>query len=111
VPRQRLPVVGIAAAILVVAALVGGGIYTFQAGKPQLMLAAAITGQGTVSLAIAPWGEVLVDGKNVGVSPPLTELPLPAGRHKVEVRNGNFPSFSLEFDLQAGDSRKIKHKF
>jgi serine/threonine protein kinase len=111
VPRQRLPVVGIAAAILVVAALVGGVIYTFQAGKPQLMLAAAITGQGTVSLAIAPWGEVLVDGKNVGVSPPLTELPLPAGRHKVEVRNGNFPSFSLEFDLQAGDTRKIKHKF
>ncbi|HTZ00080.1 MAG TPA: protein kinase [Rhodocyclaceae bacterium] len=108
-PPSRLPVAG-GVAVLAVLILAAGGFYALRgAGAP--LAATVIAGQGTVSLAIAPWGEVFVDGQSAGVSPPLTELPLPAGRHKVEVRNGKLPPLSLEFDLQAGDVRKIKHKF
>lgn len=77
-----------------------------SAGSP-----AAQAGSGSLALAVTPWGEVFVDGKSAGVTPPLTEIPLPAGRHKLEIRNGGSQPFVLDFELHAGDVRKIKHKF
>ena len=35
---------------------------------------------GTVTLAVTPWGEISVDGSSRGVSPPLTQLTLATGR-------------------------------
>ena len=66
---------------------------------------------GAVRLAIAPWGEVLVDGKMAGVSPPLTEVRLPPGKHRIEVRNGEFPPHRQVVDVVAGKNVRIKHKF
>lgn len=48
---------------------------------------------GTVSLSIAPWGEIFVDGVDSGVSPPLKSLTLAPGKHKIEIRNGDFAPF------------------
>jgi serine/threonine-protein kinase len=62
-------------------------------------------------LAVSPWGEVYVDGKRVGVSPPLTTLQLEAGRHKVEIRNRGFASYRKTVNLESGRSLKIRHKF
>ncbi|HJV91842.1 MAG TPA: serine/threonine-protein kinase, partial [Azonexus sp.] len=62
-------------------------------------------------LAIAPWGEVYVDGKMAGVSPPLNEIPLPAGKHSIEIRNGAFPPYQQNVDLAPEASLRIKHKF
>ena len=67
--------------------------------------------EGRIRLAIAPWGEVYVDGKKAGVSPPLTELRLPAGKHSIEIRNGSFPSRRQSVDLAPDASLRIKHKF
>jgi eukaryotic-like serine/threonine-protein kinase len=67
--------------------------------------------EGTVALAVTPWGEVLVDGVMYGVSPPLTQLTLPAGKHTVEIRNGSFPPFILEIDLAAGEKIQLQHRF
>jgi eukaryotic-like serine/threonine-protein kinase len=67
--------------------------------------------EGTVALAVTPWGEVLVDGVMYGVSPPLTQLTLPAGKHTVEIRNGSFPPFVLEIDLAAGEKIQLQHRF
>jgi eukaryotic-like serine/threonine-protein kinase len=67
--------------------------------------------EGTVSLAVTPWGEVLVDGIMYGVSPPLTQLTLPAGTHTIEVRNGSFPPFVLQIDLAAGEKIQLQHRF
>lgn len=65
-----------------------------------------------VSLAVYPWGEIWVNGKNVGVSPPLNELKLPAGRHTVEIRNESRPPYRETLTVEAGDtSKKIRHKF
>ena len=49
--------------------------------------AAAAGGVGRLGFAISPWGEVYVDGRKRGVTPPMTELKLPAGRYTVEIRN------------------------
>lgn len=66
---------------------------------------------GVVRLAIAPWGEVFVDGKMAGVSPPLTEVRLPPGKHHVEVRNTNFPPHRQVVEVVADKNIRIKHKF
>lgn len=64
-----------------------------------------------ISLAIAPWGEILVDGKSEGIAPPLNEIILSAGKHHIEIRNtGNAP-LKLDIALEANETRKIKHKF
>jgi class 3 adenylate cyclase len=64
-----------------------------------------------VLLAISPWGEVFVDGKLAGVSPPLAELELAVGMHRVEVRNGSFKPYVEDVDLASNQTTKIKHKF
>ncbi|MFZ2268322.1 MAG: serine/threonine-protein kinase [Azonexus sp.] len=74
-------------------------------------VAKAPAGNGRIRLAIAPWGEVRVDGKMLGVSPPLNEIRLPAGKHSIEIRNGNFAPHRQTIDLAGDASLRIKHKF
>lgn len=72
---------------------------------------AAAPAQATVTVGIHPWGEVYVDGKRIGVSPPLTRFNLDPGRHRIEIRNPGFASYRDTVDLAPGQSIKIKHKF
>lgn len=64
-----------------------------------------------VLLAISPWGEVFVDGKSMGVSPPLAELELSQGRHRIVVRNSDFKAYDEEIELGSNQTLRIKHKF
>jgi cytoskeletal protein RodZ len=64
-----------------------------------------------VMFAVSPWGEVVIDGKSAGVSPPLAELELGPGTHQVEIRNGAFPAHVVTLQLEANQAVKIKHKF
>jgi len=64
-----------------------------------------------IRLAIAPWGEVRVNGKMAGVSPPLNELRLPPGKYSIEIRNGDFAPYRRNIDLAADANLRIKHKF
>ncbi len=64
-----------------------------------------------VALAIAPWGEVFVDGKSVGVSPPLNEVEVLPGRRVIEIRNGAFPPYTQKVNLKAQQKIKIRYKF
>ncbi len=72
---------------------------------------AAATASATLSFAITPWGEVLVDGKRAGISPPLTRLELPPGTHSIEIRNGTFATHRVKVNLDADENMKIKHRF
>ena len=65
----------------------------------------------TLLLAVSPWGEVYVDGKRAGVSPPLATLQLEPGRHEVEVRNQAFSPYRDNVNLEPGTSLKLRHKF
>jgi class 3 adenylate cyclase len=64
-----------------------------------------------VELAVLPWGEVLVDGKSRGVSPPLRTLDIPAGSHTIEIRNSTFPSHVEKVNVKAGEAIRIRHRF
>jgi serine/threonine-protein kinase len=64
-----------------------------------------------VMFAVSPWGEVVVDGKSAGVSPPLAELELAPGTHQIEIRNGAFAPHVVTLQLEANQAVKVKHKF
>jgi class 3 adenylate cyclase len=66
---------------------------------------------GRVELAVLPWGEVLIDGKSRGVSPPLRTLEIPPGSHTIELRNSTFPSHVEKVDVKAGEAVRIRHRF
>lgn len=66
---------------------------------------------GVLSIAISPWGEIIVDGKNEGISPPLNTLSLAAGKHKVEIRNPGHHSVISTVEVPPGSQINIRHKF
>ncbi len=66
---------------------------------------------GFVSFAITPWGEIYVDGKKQGVSPPLREVPVSPGRHDIEVRNTTFPPYTQTVEVKPGDRIRIRYRF
>jgi predicted Ser/Thr protein kinase len=77
----------------------------------QTPRASVVPVKATMYFAVAPWGKVFVDGKSVGVSPPLTSLKLTPGSHTVEIRNEAFTPYRDTVNLVSGESLKIKHKF
>jgi hypothetical protein len=79
--------------------------------KAEAPRAAAVAKPGRLELAVLPWGEVLVDGKSRGVSPPLRELEIPAGPHTIELRNTTFPAFKQRVEVKAGEAVRIRHRF
>jgi len=68
-------------------------------------------GESRVTFAISPWGEVFVDGKRQGVSPPLRDLKLNAGKHTILIVNETFKPYSQTIDLAPDSTHKIKYKF
>jgi hypothetical protein len=65
----------------------------------------------TLVFRIMPWGEIYVDGKKRGVSPPLKELNLKSGKHEIEIRNTNLPSYAKTVETKPGESVIIEHNF
>ena len=68
-------------------------------------------GPAIVGLSILPWGEVYLDGKIQGVSPPLLELQVVPGKHTLEIRNTTFPVYKEVIQVKAGVKIKIRHRF
>jgi len=83
-----------------------------RAAPPVVQAAAAPVPQtGTLLLAVSPWGEVYVDGKRHGTAPPLSQLELPPGPHRIEIRNTALPSYRTDITLQAGRTSRLEHQF
>ncbi len=72
---------------------------------------AAAAGAARIELAVNPWGEIFVDGKSRGVSPPLRTLEISPGSHTIEIRNSTFPSHTQKVEIKPGDAVKIRHRF
>jgi serine/threonine-protein kinase len=72
---------------------------------------AAPLAQGSVQLAISPWGQVEVDGKPAGTTPPLTRLTLPEGTHTITVRNEDFPPLQLTIQVAEDKPVTVRHRF
>ena len=79
--------------------------------ESKIQTSAAIGNESTVQFAVTPWGEIYLDGVKVGISPPLKELKVSAGKHTIEIRNLNFSPYSETLELGASSVKKIKYKF
>lgn len=64
-----------------------------------------------VRVAVRPWGEVLVNGRSRGVSPPLRELSLAPGRYQVIVRNASAGDHRMTLTVAPGRPASITHEF
>lgn len=73
--------------------------------------AAAAPAMGSLQLAISPWGQIEVDGRAAGTTPPLTQLSLPEGSHTITVRNEDFPPHSVTVQVSADKPVTVRHRF
>ncbi len=64
-----------------------------------------------VSLNILPWGDVYLDGRMQGASPPLMELQVVQGKHVIKIKNTTFPVVTKVITVKSGEKITIKHKF
>jgi non-specific serine/threonine protein kinase len=67
--------------------------------------------KGALTLSVLPWGEVFIDGKSRGVSPPLKKLMLAPGAHHVRVVNPAFPACSAEVVIDAAHPAPVHCDF
>jgi len=65
----------------------------------------------TLAFDVSPWGEIYVDGKLHGTTPPVKTVDLPPGRHRIELRNSAQPPYLIYTTLDPGDVRRIRHQF
>ncbi|MBI4292356.1 MAG: hypothetical protein HY661_12840 [Betaproteobacteria bacterium] len=73
--------------------------------------ASAPKASATLRLTIIPWGEVFVDGKSHGVSPPLKQVSLSPGKHLIVVTNTSLPPHEEPIELKPGEQFTIRHRF
>jgi hypothetical protein len=64
-----------------------------------------------VLLSIEPGGQVFVDDKSHGMTPPLRSFEIPPGRHKLEIRNSGSRDYVHYVNGKAGETIDIRHKF
>ncbi|MBV8620384.1 MAG: PEGA domain-containing protein [Curvibacter sp.] len=77
-----------------------------ESGRPALAHQ-----ENTLQFRVSPWALVLVDGKRVGVTPPVKQFNLSPGSHTVELSNPGFDSVRQTVQLGAGESVTITHDF
>lgn len=84
-----------------------------EAGKPAepAKPAAPAVPPATVVFAIHPWGEVYVNGKSGGVSPPMKSMKLAPGKYKIEIRNTTFAAHTESIEVKSRDELTIRHRF
>ena len=66
---------------------------------------------GLLQLAISPWGQVEVDGRAVGTTPPLTRLTLDEGPHTITIRNEDFPPHTVTVQVNADKPATVRYRF
>ncbi len=63
--------------------------------------------QGNVRLRVWPWAHVRVDGKEVGLTPPVMRMHLKPGIHVVELRNPGFKSVRYPVNTASLSSEEV----
>lgn len=72
---------------------------------------AAAPATGVVQLAVTPWGQIEIDGKSAGVTPPLAQLTLSVGEHVITVRNEDFAPHTVTVRVSADRPVTVRHRF
>ncbi len=68
-------------------------------------------GMARLVVEVSPRGELYIDGKDHGTTPPITTLDLEPGMHRIEVRNGSRTPYLTYMTVAAGDVRRIRYDF
>ena len=68
-------------------------------------------GTAKLIIAVAPQGELYVNGKHYGTTPPITTLDIEPGMHRIEIRSGSRKPFLTYMTVEAGEQRRIRHDF
>jgi class 3 adenylate cyclase len=79
--------------------------------EPAKTVTASAGPPATLVFSVQPWGEIFVDGRSRGVTPPMKSLKLPPGKYKLEVRNTTFPVHAQNLDLKTRDEITVRHRF
>ncbi|BFM19648.1 protein kinase domain-containing protein [Gilvimarinus japonicus] len=77
--------------------------------KPSNQAAASIVKSGDIKLSVIPWGEIWIDNKKYGVSPPLTTLSLPEGVHQLQIRSPGMRTETRTVEIKSEQTVTIKH--
>lgn len=67
--------------------------------------------QVAVGVSVRPWGEVIVNGRSRGISPPLGQIMLSPGKYNVTIRNPAAPDYNTTITVGAGGAASISHVF
>ena len=70
-----------------------------------------VRAKGTVLLRIKPWGRVYVNRSGKGVTPPLMELSLPVGTHRISVTNPASQPMVWTVLVKEGEPTVLTHSF
>jgi outer membrane biosynthesis protein TonB len=68
-------------------------------------------GTAKLTIAVAPRGEIYIDGQHKGTTPPITTLDLEPGLHRIEIRHGSRRPYLTYINVQSGDQRRIRYDF
>jgi hypothetical protein len=84
-----------------------------RAGVDEPTKAPSVQGprSATLLLAVKPWGEVYVDGKKIGITPPLKRFDVPLGRHLITITNSSLPIYQREVTLEPDAKMTVAHDF
>lgn len=121
-PASLSPVAGIAATLektshpTVKPRAASGGeapLAEHSAGKSDKKNAEATSAvkPGIVKLAVQPWGEIYVNGSRRGVTPPLKSLSLAPGKHRIEIRNGQFAPYKQTVEVKSNGETTVHYVF
>lgn len=89
---------------------------TDDASKEQKTIAPVessqpITKDRPLNIKVIPWGEIYLDGKMMGVTPPLHQLTLAPGAHIIEIRHPSYPTKTFQITPEDPLSETLKHHF
>jgi serine/threonine protein kinase len=68
-------------------------------------------GTARLIVAVSPHGELYIDGKHHGTTPPIKMLVLEPGMHRIEIRSGSRKPYLTYVVVQAGEQRRVRHDF
>ncbi|WFD80008.1 PEGA domain-containing protein [Taylorella equigenitalis] len=70
-----------------------------------------IAKRGTLLFSVVPWGDVKVNGRKYGASPPFKHLNVSPGKYKITITNGEFPPAVYNVEVTEGKTTTVHHVF
>ncbi|MNT67169.1 hypothetical protein D3C72_2052890 [compost metagenome] len=64
-----------------------------------------------IKFSVQPWGRIVIDGQDKGISPPVVRIWLPEGEHRVVIENGDLPRFTGSIKILDKKDVVLAHKF